>query len=164
MALSPSAALWFLPFVLPICVYVCYTDMSRMKITNRAVMVLIMVFAIVGPLALPFDAYLWRYAHLGVALLAGLLLNAVGAMGAGDSKFIAAAAPFVNLGDLTFLMILFSITLIAAFVTHRLVRASPLRQLAPTWASWTSGKRFPMGLALAGTLGLYLTFGAVQGL
>ncbi|MEC3862001.1 prepilin peptidase [Mesobacterium sp. TK19101] len=164
MALSPSAALWFLPFVLPICLYVCYTDMSRMKITNRAVMVLIMVFAIVGPLVLPFDTYLWRYAHLGVALLAGILLNAAGAMGAGDAKFIAAAAPFVNLGDLPFLMILFSITLIVAFVTHRVVRASPLRQLAPNWASWTSGKRFPMGLALGGTLGLYLTFGALQGL
>ena len=30
MALSSSAALWFLPFVLPICFYVAFTDMREM--------------------------------------------------------------------------------------------------------------------------------------
>lgn len=163
MALTSAAALWFLPLVLPICLYVCFTDMARMKITNQAVMALFLVFAVLGPLALPFEDYLWRYLHLVVVLVAGIALNAGGAMGAGDAKFAAAAAPFVHLGDLRFLMALFAANVLAALVTHRLSRRSPLRRLAPDWVSWHSGSKFPMGLALGGTLGIYLTLGAIYG-
>ncbi len=163
MLIATSAALWFLPFVLPICVYICYTDMKGMKIPNHAVMALFAVFAVIGLIALPFDAYLWRYTHLIVVLVAGIALNAAGAMGAGDAKFAAAAAPFIHLGDVRLLMALFAANLLAAFVAHRLARMSPLRRLAPEWKSWDSGSRFPMGLALGGTLALYLIAGATIG-
>lgn len=163
MYIETSAALWFLPFAVPICFYVCYTDLSRMKITNRAVVALFVVFALVGLVALPFDSYLWRYAHLGIVLVVGIALNAGGVMGAGDAKFAAAAAPFLHVGDLRLVMVLFGATMIAALVAHRLVRASPLRRLAPDWKSWTSGSKFPMGLPLGGTLALYLLLGAAYG-
>ncbi|MCC1492265.1 prepilin peptidase [Cognatishimia sp. F0-27] len=163
MLISASAALWFLPFVLPICFYICFTDMRGMKIPNHAVVALFCVFVLVGLIALPFDTYLWRYLHLVVVLVAGIALNAGGAMGAGDAKFAAAAAPFIAVGDLRFLMALFAANLLAAFVSHRAVRATRLRNLAPSWVSWTAGSRFPMGLALGGTLGIYLTLGALYG-
>ena len=163
MALSSLAALWFLPLVAPLCFYVCFTDMARMRITNPSVVALFLIYALVGPLALPFEEYLWRYLHLGVVLVAGMALNAGGALGAGDAKFAAAAAPFVHLGDLRLLMILFAVTLLAAFLTHRLGKHSALRRLAPDWVSWTSGSRFPMGLALGGTLALYLGLATVFG-
>jgi prepilin peptidase CpaA len=98
-----------------------------------------------------------------VVLLAGVALHAGGAMGAGDAKWAAAAAPFIHLGDLRFLMFLFAATLLAAFVGHRLAKFTPLRRLAPDWESWKSGKKFPMGLALGGCMALYLGLGVVYG-
>lgn len=97
MALTTYAAAWFLPFVLPICLYVVYTDISRMKITNVANLALAAVFVVIGLIVFPFDTYLWRLASLVIVLIVGIVLNAAGVMGAGDSKFIAAAAPILIL-------------------------------------------------------------------
>ena len=163
MFLTQTAAFWFFPVVLPICLYVAFTDLREMRITNQAVIVLGAIFVLLGPLALPFDTYLWRLAHLVVILLAGMVLNAAGAMGAGDAKFLAAAAPYVALGDLRLLMALFTAILLAAFVTHRGAKYSGLRKIAPHWTSWDKGKKFPMGLALGTTLAAYLGLGLVYG-
>ncbi|WP_298972209.1 prepilin peptidase [uncultured Roseobacter sp.] len=164
MAITAYSAWWFLPFVLPLCVYVAYTDLSRMKITNKAVLALAGVFAVLGLIAMPsFDVYLWRLAQLGIMLAFGILLNAAGTMGAGDAKFIAASAPYVALGDLRLVIALLAASLLAAFVTHRIARHTPLRKLAPNWQSWDQGKKFPMGLALGMTLALYLILGALNG-
>lgn len=162
MHITPAEALWFLPFVAPICFYVAWTDMKMMKITNQSVVVLTFVFVIIGPLALPFDTYLWRYLHLIVVLLVGILLNAIGAVGAGDAKFAAAAAPLIALGDLSLLAVIFATVLIAAWVTHRLAKHSPVRKMVPDWESWSKKKDFPMGLALGGTLMAYLVLGATN--
>ena len=152
LSISATAALWFAPFVLPICLYVCFTDMRELRITNQANLLLLIVFVLVGLVALPFDQYLWRYVHLLVVLVAGVALNAGGVMGAGDAKFAAAAAPFVHIGDLRFVMALLAATILGAFLTHRIAKYTPLRRLAPDWKSWHSGKRFPMGLAPAARL------------
>ena len=72
------------------------------------------------------------------------------------TSFAAAAAPFVALQDLSTILYLFAACLIAGYVAHRMVKHSPLRRLVPEWASWTAGKRFPMGLPLAMTLLVYL--------
>lgn len=163
LVISATAAIWFLPLVLLVCLWVCFTDMKYMRILNKAVIALFAIFVVIGPFVLPLDSYAWRYVQMLAVLVAGIALNAGGAVGAGDAKFAAAAAPFIHLGDLRFVMALFAATLLAAFASHRLVRASPLRKLAPDWKSWQSGSRFPMGLALAGTLGLYLLLGALYG-
>lgn len=163
LTITASSALWFLPFVLPVCAWVAWTDLSRMKIPNTAVLTLTGIFLVVGLMALPLAEYSWRLAHLAVMLVVGIIANAAGLMGAGDSKFIAAAAPFVALGDLAVMGLLFAAVLIAAFATHRFVMHSPLRRMAPDWKSWTEDKKFPMGFALGGTLALYLGLGALYG-
>lgn len=149
-------ALWFLPFVLPVCVFVAWSDMRSMKIPNVAVYALVAIFAVIGLIALPFSDYLWRWSHLAVILVIGILLNALGALGAGDAKFAAAAAPFVARDDIPAMMYLFAACLLAGFIVHRIARVSPLRRLVPDWQSWTTGRRFPMGLPLAATLAIYL--------
>ncbi|AXI41591.1 prepilin peptidase [Sulfitobacter sp. SK011] len=163
MAITATSALWFLPFVLPICFYVMFTDMAQMRITNQAVVVLALVFVVVGLFVLPFNTYLWRLLGLVTVLVIGVVLNAAGVMGAGDSKFLAAGAPFVALGDLRMLMALFMAVTLASVATHRLAKHSPLRRLAPDWASWSQAKKFPMGLALGATLAVYLILGAKYG-
>ncbi len=163
MALLASHALWFLPFVFPICLYVAFTDMAQMKITNQAVVLLALVFLVLGIFLFPFTTYLWRLAAMVIVLVVGIVLNAAGVLGAGDAKFAAAAAPFIALGDLRLLMALFMVTLLAAAVVHRTAKYTPLRNLAPHWVSWDQGKKFPMGLALGPTLAIYLILGTLYG-
>ncbi|WP_292291167.1 prepilin peptidase [Marivita sp.] len=156
-------SLWFLPFAVPICLWVIWSDLRDMRIPNHAVLALAGVFLVVGLFVVPQPEYLWRLAALVVMLVIGMLANAAGMMGAGDSKFLAAAAPFIAIGDLTFLLLILATNMLACYATHRLVRGSRLRQLAPDWASWSSGPKFPMGFALGSTLIIYLGLGVAFG-
>ena len=122
------------------------------------------VFAVAGLILLPFTDYAWRWLHLVVVLVIGFVMNMVGMLGAGDAKFAAAMAPFIAVGDLFNVMMLFAAIMLAAFFTHRLARAiPPVRNLVPHWESWKR-KDFPMGLALGGTLAAYLAMAAKYGL
>lgn len=160
LALDATAALWFLPAALPIAFWVAWSDMKSMRIPNRAVLTLLAVYLVLGPLVLPLGTWAWGWAHFGVILVIGFLLSAGGMIGAGDAKFAAAMAPFIALGDVALFLPLFAAILLAAFVTHRALRAVPqVRALAPHWESWQR-REFPMGLALGGALGLYLVLAA----
>lgn len=163
MQITAYSAAWFLPFVVPICFYVAWSDMRSMTIPNRAVMVLAGVFVVVGLVALPLADYPWRLLQIGIVLLAGMVLNAGGAIGAGDAKFAAAAAPFIAAGDVVFLSVVFAANLLAAWTTHRIAKHSPIRRMVPDWESWNRGWDFPMGLALGGTLTIYLILGSLYG-
>ena len=164
MAISAFAALWFIPFVVPICFYVAYTDLAFMKITNKAVLTLGAVYVIVGPFVLPdLVQYAWGFASFAIVLVIGMILNAASTMGAGDAKFLAFAAPFVAPADAILVLMALGAVTLAAVITHRAVRASRLRAIAPDWESWNQGKRFPLGLALGPTLALYLCLGALNG-
>ncbi len=161
---TASSALWFLPFVTPIAIWVAWNDMARMKIPNRAVMALVGVFALIGLIALPLDVYGWRWTHMVVILLIGFGANAIGFVGAGDAKFAAAMAPFILREDLGSFFMLFAAVLFAGFMTHRLARRIPaIRARTPDWESWTRDKDFPMGLCLGAALVFYLIVGAVWG-
>jgi len=163
LQITAMQAAWFLPFVLPICVWVIWTDLSSMRIPNASVIALTCVFLVVGLFVLPLQDYPWRLVNLVIVLLIGILLNAAGIMGAGDSKFLAAAAPFIDPGDVVPLFVIFSANLLACFVTHRLVMKSTLRLLAPDWISWSREGKFPMGFALGSSLVIYLGMGIALG-
>ncbi len=180
MAIPVSAAAWFLPFVLPICFYVAFTDMREMRIKNHAVGALAFVFVVlglfvlppwsaawatgeVGPLSFSLPVYAWQLVHIPVVLIAGIVMNAAGIMGAGDAKFCAAAAPFVWVGDIMVVMVILMSTTLGAVAAHRLAKHTPLRRIAPHWESWDRGKKFPMGLTLAGSLIMYLILGIIYG-
>jgi prepilin peptidase CpaA len=136
--------------------------MASMKIPNKAVAAQLVVFAVIGLIALPFVDYLWRYAHFGVVLAIGFVLSTLGLVGAGDAKYAAVMAPFVAQEDWYPFMFLLGATIIAAFVVHRAVKASALRERFPHWESWTR-REFPMGFALAPALILYLLIPLITG-
>lgn len=163
MSIPALQALWFLPFVLPICFYVAFTDLAQMKITNQAVIALAVVFVVLGVFLMPFNTYLWKLAALVIVLVVGVILNGAGVMGAGDAKFIAVAAPYIALGDVKLLITLFMATLLAAALTHKVIKYTRLSRLAPDWRSWQQKKKFPMGLALGPCLALYLILGTQFG-
>jgi prepilin peptidase CpaA len=154
-----------LPFALPICIWVALSDLRSMRIPNIAVLALAGGFAVIGLIIMPFDAYLWRLAVLLIVLAIGFVITSFGLVGAGDAKFAAAMAPFVVPGDGLFFLLLFSFVLIASWITHRLAgRVAVLRRATADWASWEQGKLFPMGVALAGALAIYLIMGAAAAL
>lgn len=161
MELSASAAGWFLIPVVPICLHVVWSDLSALKIRNGAVEALGMTYVLMGPFVLPLDMYLWNYSHLLVMLVVGFLLNMGGAMGAGDAKFLAAAAPFVARPDFAAIAYILVAALLGGYVVHRLLKMSPLRNATPNWVSWSSGKRFPMGFPLGTALVVYLALVAL---
>ncbi len=158
MVIDWTTAAWFLPFVVPITVWVAWSDMATMKIPNKAVLALLIVFLVVGLIALPFVEYLWRWSHFAVILVIGFVLSTLGLMGAGDAKYMAAMAPFIALPDAYPFMFLLGGTIIAAFIIHRTARAWGLRERFPGWESWTR-REFPMGFALAPALMFYLLIG-----
>lgn len=159
---SLSALVLAIPAI-PLSFFTCWSDLRGMRIPNGTVLLLAGAFVILAPFVMPFDTYLWRLLQLVVMLLLGIVANGAGLVGAGDAKFAAAAAPYVALGDLRLLLALFAANVLAAFATHRLAKHTPLRRLAPDWESWTRGRDFPMGLALGGTLSIYLVLGIVFG-
>jgi len=163
LAFTAHAAWWFLPFVTPIAIWVAWNDMAYMKIPNKAVLALMLVFVIIGLIALPMAEYSWRFLHFAVVLAVGFVMNAAGLMGAGDAKFAAAMAPFIALHDVAQFFYLFAPVVIAAFIIHRLVRRIPaVRARFPDWESWER-RDFPMGLALGPALFFYLLAGAAFG-
>ena len=164
LAIPAHVALWFLPFVLPLCYAAALTDLRGMRIPNWINDCLGLVYIIVGVFVMPTWAdYGRQLLHLPVGIALGFLFYSAGMIGAGDAKFAGAAAPLVALSDLPALMMIFSANLLAGFVTHRLVKHTPLRRLAPDWLSWNVGSKFPMGLCLGATLAIYLVLGALMG-
>ena len=153
---TATTALWFLPFALPIAVWVAWSDMKFMRIPNKAVLALTAVFLVVGLAALPLEVWAWRWTHLLVVLAIGFVANLAGVIGAGDAKYAAAMAPFFPASDLRLVLALLAAAIVGAFISHRMARAiGPVRAMTADWASWTH-KDFPMGLALSGTLIFYL--------
>ncbi|MEM9342114.1 MAG: prepilin peptidase [Pseudomonadota bacterium] len=164
LSISSTTALVFLITTFPICVWVAWSDMSRMKIPNMAVYALFGLFVVLGLFLLPFSEYLWRFAQAFGVLVVGFVMNvALRMVGAGDAKFAAAMAPFVDPRDPVLMLMVYASVLLAAFATHRLFRAVPaMRAGFPGWKSWENPK-FPMGLALAGSLSIYFVLGALFG-
>ncbi|MEL7345168.1 MAG: prepilin peptidase [Pseudomonadota bacterium] len=163
LTITASSATWFLPFAIPIAIWVSWSDMKFMKIPNKAVIALFGIFVIVGLLALPFEDYLWRYLNVLVVLVVGFFLNLRGAVGAGDAKFAAAMAAFFPATDSAILLYFFAAVLLGAFTTHRgFRRLRFIRSAFPDWESWEN-RDFPMGLALTGALIFYLAAGVFLG-
>jgi prepilin peptidase CpaA len=161
--MGAQALLWFLPFTLPIAIWVAWSDMKFMKIPNKAVLALLIVYLIVGLIVFPLKVYGWGWALAAIMLLAGFISTSAGIMGAGDAKFAAAMAPFFATADLRLVFALFAACLLGAFASHRTMkRVAPYRAAAADWESWTH-KDFPMGLALSGTLVFYPVLANVIG-
>lgn len=160
MALTFAEAAWFLPFVLPICIYVAWSDLREMRIPNISVLALALVFVVGGYFLLPIEAYGMRLLQLAAVLVIGFVVSSLGLVGAGDAKFAAAMAPFIAPGDGLFFLMLFALVLIGSWLTHRGAgRVPAVRRATPDWVSWDRGKLFPMGVALAGALVIYLAMG-----
>ena len=80
--------------VFPFCmVFAAVSDMLSMTIANRVSLVLIVTFAVVAPLTgMDWATYGWHFAAAGLALSVTFAMFAIGGMGGGDAKLIAASS------------------------------------------------------------------------
>lgn len=153
----PEPTLPFLLGATPLALYAGFSDLKTMTIPNWVSVALLAVFVVLGLIFIPFDIFLWRLVAAGVVLICVFILNMLGVLGGGDAKLIAASTPFVAFQDWAACLLFFSAALIITLVLHRIARAIPLiRRATPDWASWQSGRNFPMGISIAATLIFYL--------
>lgn len=156
--LSATAALWFMLPVTLVSFLAAFNDLKNMRLPNALVIGLALIYIILGPFLLPLQQYLWGFLNGVVMYVVGMFAFALLGVGAGDGKFAAAMAMFIPTADAWAVGALFSSFLLGAFAAHRLLRAIPsVRRASPDWVSWQAAK-FPMGLALAGTMVSYLGF------
>lgn len=157
MDLLSRPEFWFLLTALPFCLWAAYSDLKYMIIPNWLSILMILAFLVPGLIFLDFTTVLWRLLAAFATLVVGFILNALRMMGGGDAKFATAMAPFIALATLERFMLAMGLFLFAALLTHRFASRVPaLRGLAPDWVSWTTGRNFPMGFAMAGALIWYL--------
>ena len=84
--------------VFPFCmVFAAVSDTLSMTIANRVPLLLLAVFAVVAPLTgMDWAAYGWHFAAGAVVLVATFGLFALGGMGGGDAKLLAATAVWMG--------------------------------------------------------------------
>ena len=164
MTLPFIEAAVFFPFILVIGLWTAYYDMREMKITNKTVLALAGVFILIGWLLMPLDVYGWRLLSLVIVLVITFILNAIGVMGGGDSKFIAAAAPFVAAGDWGNVALILSATMISALILLFIAKRTAFRTMTEDWKCWSVRGRIPLGLALGSTMIIYHGAAVLAGL
>lgn len=80
--------------VFPFCmVFAAVSDILSMTIANRVSLLLVATFAVVAPFTgMDWAAYGWHFAVAGIVLAVTFSLFALGVMGGGDAKLLAATA------------------------------------------------------------------------
>jgi prepilin peptidase CpaA len=85
--------------VFPFCmVFAAVSDAVSMTIANRVSVVLVVAFAAIAPLTgMDWQSYGWHFAAAAIVLAATFTLFAIGGMGGGDAKLMAATALWMGL-------------------------------------------------------------------
>jgi prepilin peptidase CpaA len=121
--------------VFPFCmVFAAVSDMLSMTIANRVSLLLIAVFAVVAPLTgMDWSAYAWHFAAGALVLSITFALFALGAMGGGDAKLLAASALWMGMSPQLVAYAVYA-SIIGGLLTVLLVvyRGSPLSVLTGT--------------------------------
>jgi prepilin peptidase CpaA len=151
-----AAALFLAALALP-CLWAAWSDLTTMTIPNRIVLAVAAIYVVLGPLVLPFDAYLWGFANGAIALVAGFLLFLTGQFGAGDAKFLAAIALYVGRIDVPTVLWIYAILALLSVAVVSLVkwRMKEFAAKGPL-GSLREKRRFPLGLPLALSILVYL--------
>ncbi len=148
---------WLLFVVaLPFCLYATWSDLKFMRIPNWLCLGLVGVFCVYGLVYLSLSELGWQLLAGVVVLVITFGLNAMGKMGGGDAKLLAALAPFIAFERAQDFFLIFAVCQIASLVIHRSARAMPpIRRATPDWVSWSSS-HFPMGTGISASLAIYL--------
>lgn len=126
MILEPTALALATAGLIPMLLYVMWSDAATMRIPNAASLMIFLVFIPTGLMGLPLEVFGWRILHTVIAFFVGFGLFQIsgGRVGGGDLKLIIALTPYVNFNTLGWILVLWSgITLVSlgAFMLARYV-------------------------------------------
>ncbi|BCH28061.1 MULTISPECIES: A24 family peptidase [unclassified Mesorhizobium] len=115
--------------IFPFCmVFAAISDMLSMTIANRVPALLVVAFAVIGPMTgMDWQTFGWHFAAGGIVLAATFALFAVGGMGGGDAKLLAATSLWFGM-SLELLSYLVAATFLGGLLTIAILalRKSPL--------------------------------------
>lgn len=147
--------------VFPFCMlFAAISDMLSMTIANRVSVLLVVVFALVAPLTgMEWAAYGWHFAAGALVLAVTFGLFAMGGMGGGDAKLLAATAVWMGL-NIHLVEYLVVSTIIGGLLTLAILlyRKSPLAAFTGRnpflrhFADDTTGVPYGIALGLGGLL------------
>jgi prepilin peptidase CpaA len=142
---------------LPLLFVACWSDLRHMTIPNRVNAMIFAVFVILGLFMFPLPEYGMRLLQALIMLAIGIFMTTAGLMGGGDSKLLAAGAPFVAANDLTEFFLALAFMSLAAVAAHKILGLVPsFQKRVVDWKSWNSKGNFPFGVPISVTLSLYL--------
>lgn len=142
---------------LPLLFLACWSDLRYMTIPNRVNVMLLLVFVVLGIFMFPLPEYGLRLLQAVVMLMIGIFLTSAGLIGGGDSKLLAAGAPFVASRDLTEFFLALAFVSLSAVAAHKILGMIPsFKKCVSEWKSWNSKGNFPFGVPITVTLSLYL--------
>jgi prepilin peptidase CpaA len=147
--------------IFPFCmVFAAISDMVSMTIANRISAILVVTFAVVAPLTgMEWSTYGWHFAAGGLVLAVTFLMFAVGAMGGGDAKLLAATAVWMGM-SMELMQYVFYGAMIGGVLTLLIIlyRRSPLSMLTGNhlllrhFANEKAGVPYGVALGAAGLL------------
>jgi prepilin peptidase CpaA len=147
--------------VFPFCMlFAAISDMLSMTIANRVPVLLVVVFALVAPLTgMEWAAFGWHFAAGALVLAVTFGLFAMGGMGGGDAKLLAATAVWMGL-NIQLVEYLLVSTFIGGLLTLAILvyRKSPLAVFTGRnpflrhFADETTGVPYGIALGLGGLL------------
>ncbi|MER9330895.1 prepilin peptidase [Mesorhizobium sp. M0152] len=147
--------------VFPFCMlFAAISDMLSMTIANRVPVLLVVVFALVAPLTgMEWAAYGWHFAAGALVLAVTFGLFAMGGMGGGDAKLLAATAVWMGL-NIQLVEYLVVSTFIGGLLTLAILfyRKSPLAVFTSQnpflrhFAEQSAGIPYGIALGLGGLL------------
>ncbi|MEL6264273.1 MAG: prepilin peptidase [Pseudomonadota bacterium] len=148
MIMEPTALAIAMAGLVPLLVYVMWSDMKTMRIPNMASLLIFLVFIPTGLMGLPIEVFGWRLLHTAIAfaIAFGLFQIAGGRVGGGDLKLVIALTPYVPGVYLGVILVTWSaVTLVslAAFYGLRLALAGRETGYVALERTPPPGHRFP---------------------
>jgi len=147
--------------VFPFCMaFAAISDTLSMTIANRISAILVLTFVVVAPLSgMGWAAFGWHFAAAGLVLAATFCLFAMGGMGGGDAKLLAATALWMGMGPALFEYLVYT-SLAGGALTLLILayRGSPFAALTGHnmflrhFASNSSGVPYGIALGIGGMI------------
>ncbi|MBA3910757.1 MAG: hypothetical protein C0524_12990 [Rhodobacter sp.] len=144
--MSPELAL--LLALTPVIVASAISDLRRLKIHNRHVLVALAIFVLLAPFLLDFQELSMRFLVGIVTFGIGFTLFALHLIGGGDAKMMPVVMLFVPSDELAHFLRIFALALGAVSLCMLLVQRAPaFRRVA--WSSVLEHRHVPVGVAIA---------------
>lgn len=157
-----TPALWIaFAAMVPLMVLTAWWDLKHLKIPNKLVLGVLATFVITGLWGLPLDTFAWRLLYGAIALAIGFGIFALGGIGGGDAKMLAALVPFTFPSDIGLVLILYAVLTLFLMMVLRIAmqmaRHNETGWLAVDQLHKPARERvFPMGLIFGSTMLIYL--------